>query len=215
MIRDNMSQFRHGNTEFLFSFESPTQLEDWMENNPNYTGICMLGRSNVGKSSIINSLFGKKTAVVSKTPGRTRAVNIFSYEDKDHSFFLFDVPGYGFAQASKAQLKNWKVLMNTFFSLCSDKTLLINIQDSRHPFQKADLEFLSFILGYDKDFFIAFNKVDKLKTQKERSATIRSVKENKQKYPFIGHSLFVSAEKKIGVDDLEKSIKDFLKTTYS
>ena len=164
-----------GKSEFLMGIDKIDQLTAWLNEHPFISGVAFIGRSNVGKSSLINSLFGKSTARVSKTPGRTRQVNIFNFivEDRENktqeSFYLFDVPGYGHADVSKEMAHNWQNLLDTFFQLCSQKILLLNIQDARHPLQEPDLVFHKYIKNFDLETYLLFNKVDKLKTQSERS----------------------------------------------
>ena len=142
----------------------------------------MVGRSNVGKSSLINSLFGQKTARTSKTPGRTQAINIFSFslEGSEKVYYLFDLPGYGHAQVSKKMGKDWSILMDTFFRVCGQGTLLINLQDCRHPLQKVDAEFGEYIAPMKHSIYLIFNKIDKLK-QKERNQFKKFKKENSKR----------------------------------
>src|SRR6478735_3291055 len=164
-----------GKSEFLMGIDKVDQLITWLNENPFISGVAFIGRSNVGKSSLINSLFGKSTARVSKTPGRTRQINIFSFVVEDRitksfeTFFLFDVPGYGHADVSKEMSQNWQNLLDAFFQLCSEKVLLLNIQDARHPLQEPDLVFHDYIKSFDLETYVTFNKIDKLKTQSEKS----------------------------------------------
>jgi GTP-binding protein len=135
--------FNRSKTQFLMGIQSSEQLLTWMQEHKEVRGVAFVGRSNVGKSSLINSLVGNKTARVSKTPGRTRQVNIFEIvfnEDELNTkpTYLFDVPGYGHAEVSKEMAKNWDLLLNTFFQELSQRVVLLNIQDSRHPLQESD-----------------------------------------------------------------------------
>lgn len=98
------------------------QFETWLSEHRDIIGVSFVGRSNVGKSSMINALFGSKTARVSKTPGRTREINIFEFElnlngkkSTLQPFYLIDLPGYGHAEVSKEMSKNWNELMGIFF----------------------------------------------------------------------------------------------------
>lgn len=191
------------------------QLTSWLNEHPFINGIAFIGRSNVGKSSLINSLFGKSTARVSKTPGRTRQVNIFSFtiEDKDtktlESFYLFDVPGYGHADVSKEMAQNWQNLLDTFFHLCSQKILLLNIQDARHPLQESDLLFHDYIKSFELETYVVFNKIDKLKTQSERSKLKAKMPDIYKKFKWVKQIHFTSAEKGDGLTAVELAIVNF------
>ncbi len=206
-----------GKSEFLMGIDKIDQLTQWLNEHPFIHGVAFIGRSNVGKSSLINSLFGKSTARVSKTPGRTRQVNIFSFivEDKinktSESCYLFDVPGYGHADVSKEMAKNWQDLLDTFFHLCSQKVLLMNIQDARHPLQEPDLVFQKYIKSFDLETYVLFNKVDKLKTQSERSQLKNRMPEIYRNFKWVKQIHFVSAEKGDGLPAVEQSIIEFVK----
>jgi GTP-binding protein len=206
-----------GKTEFLMGIDTIEQLQTWLNEHSFINGIAFIGRSNVGKSSLINSLFGKSTARVSKTPGRTRQVNIFSFNVENRetktveSFYLFDVPGYGHADVSKEMAKNWQQLLDTFFQLCSEKILLLNIQDARHPLQDSDLVFHDYIKSFNLETYVLFNKVDKLKTQSERSKLRNRMPEIYQKFKWIKQIHFTSAEKGDGLPAVELAIINFVK----
>lgn len=206
-----------GKTEFLLGIDTVEQLKQWLNENPFANGIAFIGRSNVGKSSLINTIFGKSTARVSKTPGRTRQVNIFDFvvEDKvtksfEH-FFLFDVPGYGHAEVSKEMARNWEQLLDNFFHLCSEKVLLLNIQDARHPLQESDLLFHDYIKSFDLETYVLFNKVDKLKTQSERAKLKAKMPEIYKKFKWVKQIHFTSAEKGDGIPAVESAIVNFVK----
>ncbi|MFA5582948.1 MAG: ribosome biogenesis GTP-binding protein YihA/YsxC [Bacteriovoracaceae bacterium] len=206
-----------GKTEFLMGIDNVEQLKTWLNEHPFINGIAFIGRSNVGKSSLINSLFGKNTARVSKTPGRTRQVNIFSFqiEDKEmktiENFYLFDVPGYGHAEVSKEMARNWQDLLDNFFHLCSEKILLLNVQDSRHPLQESDLLFHEYIKAFKLETYLVFNKMDKLKTQSERSKLKNRMPDIYKKFKWVKQIHFTSAEKGDGIDGLELSVINFSK----
>jgi len=203
-----------GDTNFLMGISDPEQLISWISATPLIRGACFLGRSNVGKSTLINSLFGKSTARTSKTPGRTREINLFSFQLRNNvnkqlsssTFYLFDVPGYGHAEVSKQLSKNWNILMDTFFQMISSTVSMINLQDARHPNQSADKEFQNFLNNYDFETILVFNKIDKLKNQKERSVLEKLKPTIYKQYKHVNSIHFVSAEKKIGIDILHDSI---------
>jgi GTP-binding protein len=205
-----------GKSEFLMGIDKVDQLTDWLNEHPFINGVAFIGRSNVGKSSLINSLFGKKTARVSKTPGRTRQVNIFRFvvvnqEAKtEESFYLFDVPGYGHAEVSKEMSVNWQNLLDTFFQICSEKILLLNIQDARHPLQEPDLVFQDYIKVFDLETYVIFNKVDKLKTQSERSRLKNLMPNIYSSFKWVKQIHFASAEKGDGLLAVEQSIVTYV-----
>jgi GTP-binding protein len=199
--------------QFLMGISKLEQLETWLDKNPNAVGICFVGRSNVGKSSIINSIFGDKTARVSKTPGRTREINIFDFkllkDNKEFShseLFLIDLPGYGFAEVSKEMSHNWDLLMGTFFMKLSPHFMVINIQDARHPDQASDREFYKFVTKTENEVLLLLNKIDKLKTQKERAELQKLIPALSKAYKWIRQMYFVSAETKQGLDPINEFI---------
>jgi len=204
---------RPQSAQFLMGISDVNQFEDWLSKNQNAIGVSFVGRSNVGKSSMINALFGGKTARVSKTPGRTREINIFEFElnlngkkTDMQKFFLIDLPGYGFAEVSKEMSKNWNELMGAFFAEVSESMLLVNLQDSRHPDQDADRQFYDFIKRYTRKTILVFNKIDKLKTQKERNVLEKLKPILSKDYKWIRQMYFASAESKKGVPQIEEAI---------
>ena len=192
---------------------NPAQFEEWLTANPDIIGVSFVGRSNVGKSSIINALFGSKTARVSKTPGRTREINIFEFELSLNGkkcdlpkFFLIDLPGYGHAEVSKEMSKNWDMLMGSFFSHLSSGMMLVNLQDARHPNQESDKGFHRFLKNYTRNAILVFNKMDKLKTQKERAELDKLKPSLSKEYKWIRQMYFASAETKKGLPQVEEAI---------
>lgn len=204
---------RPQSADFKMGISVVAQFEEWLAQNQDAIGVSFVGRSNVGKSSMINSLFGGKTARVSKTPGRTREINIFEFELNLNGkktdlpkFFLIDLPGYGFAEVSKDMSKNWDELMGAFFAEVSGSMLLVNLQDARHPDQDADREFYNFIKKYPRKTILVFNKIDKLKTQKERNVLEKLKPQLSKDYKWIRQMYFASAESKKGIPQVEDAI---------
>jgi GTP-binding protein len=206
-------QIRPQSTEFKLGISELSQLEVWLNENPSAIGLAMVGRSNVGKSSIINALFGKSVARVSKTPGRTREVNIFTFKLNLNGkvadlppFFLIDLPGYGHAEVSKQMSRQWNELIGTFFELVSTGILLVNLQDARHPNQDADQEFYEFLKNFNNKAILIFNKIDKLKTQKERAQLDKLKPLLSKEFKAIRQMYFASAESKQGLPQVEEAV---------
>jgi len=203
-----------GSAKFQMGISQPTQLRSWLQEHKDAIGFAFVGRSNVGKSSLINTLFGRNTARVSNTPGRTREINIFIFNLADESeqiqefppFYIFDLPGYGHARISKEMAKNWQELINIFFTESSSHIGLINIQDARHPDQKADQKFHEYLKNKGFSTTLAFNKIDKLKKQKERAALNKLKPSLFAAYHWVKQIFFISAETKNGMPQLHDSL---------
>ncbi len=141
------------------------------ENLPEYAFI---GRSNVGKSSLINALTNHKNlAKTSGKPGKTQLINHFVINDE---WFLVDLPGYGYAQVSKNKREVFQQFIRDYFLQRNQLVCTFVLIDSRHSAQKIDLEFMEF-LGYNQiPFAIIFTKVDKL-GKSQRNQNIKKYKE--------------------------------------
>ena len=114
--------------------------------------IAVIGRSNVGKSSFINSICNKKNlARVSATPGKTQTINFFEI---NQSFYLADMPGYGFAKVSKEKRKDWSGLSAEFLSGYENLQVVMSLIDANIPFQKPDQEFLNWFVENQVHFII-------------------------------------------------------------
>lgn len=202
--------------KFLMGIQNPTQMTDWLDKNENICGLSFVGRSNVGKSSLINSIFGNKTARVSKMPGRTREINIFSFtlrhsETKEvKEFHFLDLPGYGFAEVSKEMSGNWHELMYLFFDRCLPNVAIINLQDARHPNQNTDEIFFNYLNKKKFHTILVLNKLDKLKSQKEKNELKDKMPHILKKYKFVKQIFSVSAEKLTGIKELELSLINYL-----
>lgn len=208
----NQEIINRAETKFLMAIDSPEQMKTWWANNQHIIGVAMVGRSNVGKSTLINALFGNKVAKTSKTPGRTQKINVFSFKlhGSDQPYFLFDLPGYGHAEVAKQMKKNWDALMGNFFTYLNGMTVLFNIQDARHPNQASDQKFYNFVNANDFEIYLLFNKIDKLKKQKERAALNKLKPKIYSEFKTVKQIFFVSAEKKTETDIVEESLKNFL-----
>ena len=168
--------------------------------------IALCGRSNSGKSTLINALANqKKLAKTSNTPGRTQSINFFQLTN-DEAKKIVDLPGFGYAKASKQDQIAWAKLILSYLEKRVALTDLILIMDMRHPFQNKDLEFLSLCNSLNLPIHLVLTKADKL-NNKETQNTLKVVSEKMADYPTIVDSLVFSATKKIGLETLLNKIK--------
>ena len=157
--------------------------------------IAFAGRSNVGKSSVINRLLGRKNfARVGVAPGKTTHVNYFRIDDR---FYLVDLPGYGYARVSQGEKERWARLMESYFARPERITLGVLVVDARHRPTADDRQMADWFRGTGRPFVVAANKVDKVKPSAltESLDLICSVLEAPELIAF-------SAEKGTGRDDL-------------
>jgi len=159
--------------------------------------IAIMGRSNVGKSSFINSLTNRKNlAKSSSTPGKTRLINFFdiTFSKDENEFFarLVDLPGFGYAKVSKSEKKQWQKALTEFITHRSSIRVFIHLLDARHPNLEIDKDvrdYLKSIKRGDQEVIEIFTKADKL-NQKEKSKLLREFPD----------AILVSNLKKSGID---------------
>ncbi len=127
--------------------------------------IAVAGRSNVGKSSFINSFLNRKgLARTSSKPGKTRTINFFLI---DEAYYLVDVPGYGFAKVSKKEREKWGQMMDEYFTARESLCLTILLVDARHDPSELDRQMYDFLKYYDRPTLVVATKADKLKKTKK------------------------------------------------
>jgi GTP-binding protein len=128
---------------------------------PRLPEIILCGRSNVGKSSFINSLFNRKDlAKISSTPGKTRSINYYLIDEK---FYIVDLPGYGYAKASIKEREKWGRLVSEFISKSDQIVLACHFIDSRHKPTELDHQLNSLLRYYNLPYLVILSKTDKLK----------------------------------------------------
>ncbi len=144
--------------------------------------IVFAGRSNVGKSTLLNSLTGiKGLAKTSSTPGKTRLINYFLVNS---NLYFVDLPGYGYAAVAHAEKALWGTLLSSYIIQRRTISLVVLLLDSRHPAMQLDRAMISFLEAHDKPYAIVLTKYDKLK-QKEKVQTRRIMESCAAKAKFI------------------------------
>lgn len=167
--------------------------------------VCFIGRSNVGKSSVINALLGRRSLVkVGKTPGKTRLLNFFNVDEK---LVFVDLPGYGYAKVSKSEKKGWSKNIYDYVAKRDVLELSVLILDIRRIPSDEDLQMIEIFKHYRRNFIFILNKADKL-SKNEQIKQLDMISE----YLFVDKSNFIifSAVKKVGIEDVWEKINKSL-----
>lgn len=168
-----------------------------------------IGRSNVGKSSLINMLTKhNKLAMTSSTPGKTMLVNHFLINDE---WYIVDLPGYGFAQRGKREMEKLKNLITHYVLERQQLTCLFLLIDIRHEPQRKDLEFIQFLGENGVPFVIVFTKADKISKQKINRQTQAYLNQLKQQWDELPKYFVTSASNGMGREDILNYIEDINK----
>lgn len=165
--------------KFLQSAEKLSQCPDY--NLPEFP---LLGRSNVGKSSFINALAdNKKLAKTSNTPGKTRLINFFNFDEK---FILADLPGYGYAQISKEVQNRWQKHLEEYLLNRNSIKSLVQLIDGRHEIQKNDYQMREWVTQHDLPIITVITKTDYISSHNKIQSAIAHVKREfgGEVYPF-------------------------------
>jgi GTP-binding protein len=163
--------------------------------------FAFLGRSNVGKSSLINALLGEKAARVSSSPGRTRSINFFallpSPSAQEPRILFADLPGYGYAKLSKSISAEWPKFVNPYLERRPNLALCICLVDSKIPVQASDRQLLDSLRAMGRGFLVVGTKADKL-SGNERAKAISRLKQGLE----VNDLLLCSAKTGHGIKDL-------------
>ena len=187
----------------VYVISSPDYTQCPKPDRPEYAFI---GRSNVGKSSLINMICNNdKLAKTSGTPGKTQLLNHFNIDNK---WYIVDLPGYGFAKVSQGQRKKWEKMIEDYLRKRENLVNVFILIDSRHSPQKLDLEFVNKLGGWQVPFCLVFTKADK-ENQRVVAANVKAFLEKmRQTWQFLPQHFVTSAEKKMGRDKILKLIEE-------
>jgi GTP-binding protein len=166
--------------------------------------VAFAGRSNVGKSSAINALLGRRSlARTSKTPGRTQTINFYSIGDEAR---LADLPGYGYARVPKPLREQWRGLVDAYLQERPTLVGVVLVMDARHPLTALDLQLLDWIDGLP--VLALLSKADKM-SRREQQAALAGVRSRLAERPQVRVVLF-SSPMKLGVDECRSLLEDWL-----
>ena len=162
--------------------------------------VVFVGRSNVGKSSLLNSLYKQKIAYVGKTPGKTRLINFFNVDDK---YTAVDVPGYGYAKRSQKEAIEYSNMMDDYFNRENKIKLVVMIVDSRIGLTQDDLDMKEYLEDMNLNYIIVANKIDKLSNNQLFNNKNKLFKDYK-------NVIYVSAEKNKNLDLIHNEINKII-----
>lgn len=187
--------------EFLTSVGDVKQFKIFDKSIPE---IVFSGKSNVGKSSLINKILNRKSiARVSAKPGKTVNLNIFQVD----TIRFVDLPGYGYAQVSKSEKERWGELVNTYLETSKNIKLVIQILDMRHPATEQDHQMLDYLYKKNFNFAMILSKSDKLNKTEYINRKLK-IEEELEKYKNI-KKIFFSSKTGEGLEDLKNIINLF------
>lgn len=205
-----------------YLISSPEYTKCPKADRPEYAFI---GRSNVGKSSLINMLVDNhKLAKTSGSPGKTQLINHFDIKSfpgspssgggrgetagKPDAWYLVDLPGYGFAKVSQSQRRNWEQMIENYLRKRENLVNVFVLIDSRHSPQKLDLDFINKLGEWEVPFCLVFTKADK-ETQRVVAKNVKDFLDAMRKtWQFLPRNFVTSAEKKMGRDKMLQFIED-------
>ena len=160
------------------------------------------GKSNVGKSSLINALMNRKAlARTSAQPGKTQTINFYNINKE---LYYVDLPGYGYAKVAKSELGRWSEMINGYFDQYRFYALVVSLIDIRHPASKLDEQMIEFLKACELPFVIALTKADKV-SKNQANKQIAALRKQLDLGPEV-EMILTSSEKGTGMDALRKTI---------
>jgi GTP-binding protein len=169
--------------------------------------VVFSGRSNVGKSTLINALFRRKVAHTSGTPGKTRSINYYRASHGDRAWYLVDVPGYGYAKRGGEERNAWLRLMESYFTKSPNIAVVMHLVDFRHGLLENDTTLQSWLYDLGIPLQVVFTKADKIAKSKHRGLVQQYVKKGLYS---LNKPYVTGAANSLGITELQRGIQDLL-----
>lgn len=193
-----MKIINYNNAKFFASYGKFEQIPP-----PERVEIAFSGRSNVGKSSLINKIFNRKSlARVSAVPGKTATINFYELEN----IYIVDLPGYGYAKVAKSEKQRWNKLIGGYLAADRDLALVVQLIDFRHPPTADDISMINYLIDGEFPFVVVLTKADKL-SKNQRAERLEALKTELPCFEDITVVQF-SAETGEGVEELRSVIEE-------
>lgn len=193
-----MKIINYNNAKFFASYGKFEQIPP-----PERVEIAFSGRSNVGKSSLINKIFNRKSlARVSAVPGKTATINFYELEN----IYIVDLPGYGYAKVAKSEKQRWNKLIGGYLAADRDLALVFQLIDFRHPPTADDISMINYLIDGEFPFVVVLTKADKL-SNNQRAERLEALKAELPCFEDITVVQF-SAETGEGVEELRSVIEE-------
>ncbi|MBR2141102.1 MAG: YihA family ribosome biogenesis GTP-binding protein [Rickettsiales bacterium] len=195
--------FKVNKPKFLFGITDVKQLKE----KENVLDFAFVGKSNVGKSSLINAITNSKISISSKTPGRTREINFFSIADKIN---FVDMPGYGFALATEQQKYEWRKLIYDYISNSKNLNIVFILVDCRKGLGTEDLDFINLLDELKTEYRIVLTKIDCINKNELQNIITKTINELNNRKSANKDVFTISSSKGYGLFEL----RDFIYQTY-
>lgn len=199
-----MSKVNFNKTKYIKSYGTTFQLSE-----STLPEIAFIGKSNVGKSSLLNKLCNNKSlAKISSSPGKTTTINFFDVE----SLYFVDLPGYGFAKRSNDEINRWSKLIDSYFTMDRNFALVVCLLDIRHNPTNQDCQMIEYIHQLGLPFVVVLTKADKLSKQKQQNS-------KKQIVNYLGLDdripiITCSSQTGYGINELKSLIENTIFVKY-
>jgi len=205
-MTNSSKKITFGDIEFVKGAHNFSQIPD-----NHFPEIAFIGASNVGKSSIINAIFGKKITIVSSTPGRTQQLNFFKVAGFRDGFYIVDLPGYGFAEASAKKISHWQNVTFEYLAKSQKLQKVFLLIDAVKGLKHNDIEVIEYFLENNILFQIILTKIDKINLTEQQIVKEKILQQLALFKTAQQNLILTSSSKKYGINEIKSEIIATLK----